>query len=136
MVTAEGEALVDDPSIRDEFNLWRRICPQWWHYDEKQGRHRLTSAAFNNHPNGSPMSVTIGEEATGTEVLLDGLDGYGVAAFPARTARRDCGQKLLRDPIPENPAHAHVAGKKTAGVRKRLCSASVILVEPSPRGSK
>lgn len=121
----------DDGSITDEMTLWRRISPLWWTFDAKLGTHRVTSAAFEDHPDGSSMSVTIAEEAVGVDVLLDGHEGYGVASFPARVARHDCGQHLVRRPLPKNPAHAEVVGRKTDAVKKKLRLASTVLVQPS-----
>ena len=58
----EADTLRDDPTIPDLAELWRRIPP--WHLvkDDNLGRVRPSSAAFDNHPNGSPMSVLLAQE--------------------------------------------------------------------------
>ncbi len=55
----------DDPSIRDEAELLRRIPPEHVVPDQNQGAIRISSAAFKDHPNGSPMSVVLAEELAG-----------------------------------------------------------------------
>jgi hypothetical protein len=52
----------DDPSIPDDAELWRRIPP--WHFvdDENLRQIRPSSAAFEDDPDGSPMSVILGGE--------------------------------------------------------------------------
>ncbi|MGH9202193.1 MAG: hypothetical protein ACRD2A_13270, partial [Vicinamibacterales bacterium] len=73
----------DDRTIPDAATLWRRIHPDWWVLDKKTGNRRLSTAAFDNAPDGSPMSVGLADEMPGTEALLAGYEGYGVAAFTA-----------------------------------------------------
>jgi hypothetical protein len=47
----------DDLTVADEEDLWRRI-PRWWIIENRDtGGWRVSSAAFEDHPNGSPMSV-------------------------------------------------------------------------------
>ena len=59
----------DDESILDDADLWRRIPP--WHIvnDNNRGGKRISKAAFEDHPDGSPMSVVLGQE-----VLAAGRD--------------------------------------------------------------
>lgn len=45
-------------------------------------------------------------------VILEGHEGFGLVAFLAGLARR-LEQKVVLDPIPDEPAHAHVVGIKT-----------------------
>lgn len=77
------------------------------------------------------MSVGLADEMPGTEALLKGYDGYGVAAFTAGHARHMCAQAVSRAPEPERPWHAHVIGRKTGGVTKRLRDGSTVVVIPS-----
>lgn len=49
-----GASYAGDPTILDSADLWRRIPS--WHivYDQNLQRLRPSSAAFEDHPNGSP----------------------------------------------------------------------------------
>jgi hypothetical protein len=58
---ADIDDYVDDASIADGAELWRRI-PSWhFIYDENLGRMRPSTAAFEDHPNRSPMSVLLAD---------------------------------------------------------------------------
>lgn len=50
----------DDPAILNDAQLWRRIPP--WHLvnDQNLGTVRPSSAAFDNDPDGRPMSILTG----------------------------------------------------------------------------
>ncbi len=119
----------DDASIPDDMELWRRIPPWNWVYDQQEGRYRPKSTAFDNHPSGSPMSVMIAAECSGPGEALSGHDRYALAVFTAGLAR-SCGQRIVRDPLPDNPAHALVFGRKTESVRRRLARGSRWVVPP------
>jgi len=120
---------LDDATIPDEADLWRRIPP--WHFvlDQNSGQIRPSSAAFDNDPNGSPMSVVLGAESSGPEAVLAGHSGFALASFTAGLAR-ECHQGIARDPLPEEPAHALVFGPKTKAVRRRLARESVWVIPP------
>lgn len=89
-----GDGLEDDPSIRDECELLRRVPLKrdvnivW---DDNQRRWRPSSASFQDHPNGSPMSVVLGdalvEAGRSALEVLAGHDGFGLAAIHAGTVR-------------------------------------------------
>lgn len=61
-----GGEYSDDPTIPNDAELWRRIHPVHIYYDKNKGRWRPSTAAFENHPNGSPMSVLLGEMVLGS----------------------------------------------------------------------
>lgn len=122
------EDYVDDPSIEDTADLWRRITPEWVVFDENAGTWRITSQAFQDRKDG-PMSALIAAEDS-IERALRAWPSYGIAAFPAGSARN---QKLgiKRDPTPADASHAVVFGKKTGGVKNALVRASRLLVVPA-----
>ena len=124
-----GAGYGDDPSIPDEAELWRRIPPWHFYYDENLARWRPKSSAFDDDDGSSPMSVFIATEASGPETALAGHEGYALAAFEARLAR-ECGQAVVRDPLPESPAHAVVVGRKTGSVKRRLARGATWVVPP------
>ena len=120
----------DDPTILDSADLWRRIPP--WHFvnDENSGQIRPSSAAFEDDPDGSPMSVVQGSETSGPDSALSGHSGFALASFTAGLAK-ECGQSIVRDPLPEEPAHALVCGTKTKAIRRRLAREATWVVSPS-----
>lgn len=109
----------DDQSISDDAVLLRRIPP--WHFPPNRNvAERPSSAAFEDSPDGSAMSVDL--EQLVEEHDLDPLTGYeafGLVAFTAGEARQ-LGLEVFRWPLEDNPAHCGVAGTKTRGTRKQL----------------
>ena len=122
----------DDPTIPDGAVLWRRVPPWHFFYDENLGRVRPSSAAFDDDTDGEPLSIVLAAESDGPERVLAGHAGYALAAFTAGLAR-ECNQGIARDPLPDEPAHALVFGRKTRSVRNRLAqSATWVVPPPSP----
>jgi hypothetical protein len=109
----------DDLTIPDEAELWRRIPP--WHVipDENIGDIRPSSAAFEDDPDGAPMSVYLADECKDPQLALAGHEGFGLVAITAGLARQ-CDQIVVRQPVPGPPGHVVVAGKKTDSVRKKF----------------
>ena len=76
---------VDDLSIKDEDALWRRIPP--WHFinDENLKRIRPSSAAFEDDPDGQPMSVfverVVFENHLTANDVLAGHSGFGMVTL-------------------------------------------------------
>ena len=123
----------DDPTIRDECELLRRvpINPKvnviW---DGNQGRWRPSSASFKDHPNGTPMSIVLRDELDNrgrepSEVLI-GHDNFALAAITAGFAREHQ-QRVAREPLPEEPAHGIVIGEKKKASRKMAKAAQWVL---------
>ena len=102
----------DDPTISDDAELWRRIPPNYICYDENRRVWRPESWAFSDDEDGDPMSAFIGAECGGVDVLLRGLDDYGIAAITAGFAR-ERGQIIYRRPDAPEPGHVFVHGPKT-----------------------
>jgi len=124
---------VDDPTIADEEVLLRRI-PRWhFHFDKNLGRWRPSSAAFEDHPDGSPMSVHLISVLEGcgfpVESILADHDGYVVAGIVAGFVRAN-GQGICRKPRDNYPAHAKVVGPKTERIRKRFAKESSWVINP------
>lgn len=116
----------DDHTIVDGAVLWRRIHPRWVVRADDQGN-RVSSAAFDNSPDGSSTSVLLADIVTetgrsATDVLL-GFEGYGLASLTAGAAR-SCHQGVVRDPVEDEPAHAIVFGNKTRGNRRCLAESA------------
>src|SRR5438132_1666293 len=114
---------VDDPTISDDEQLLRRIRPDWFVPDYNLNRWRPSSAAFQNSPDKSPMSVHLTSVLNANNLSLDsvllGHEGYGLARFQAQVAR-NLNQLIVRDPLPNDSAHALVTGEKTESRRRKL----------------
>lgn len=129
-----GSGYIDDLTIADDSPLWRRVPPRHVIFDENRAAWRPSSAAFEDHPNGTPMSVVLGQEVLnagrGPASVLAGHEGFGLVSFTAALAREKR-QGIVRRPLPEEPAHAEVFGKKTESVRKAFAK-SCFWVMPPP----
>lgn len=129
---------VDDPTITDNAPLWRRIPPRHFVFDANLGRYRPSSAAFEDHPDGSPMSVVLGNDVLAAgrspESVITGCEGFAVASFQAGLARLK-GQGVMRKPLRDEPAHAEVFGNKTDSVKKAFTKNSIWIIAPPERTS-
>ncbi len=121
---------VDDQSIGDDEDLWRRLPAYWVKYDYELQTNRVSSQAFQNSPDGTPTSVSISSELNGPEELIEEHPGYGIGSLTAGHSR-SCGQGIYRNPRPENPAHAYMFGAKTKGNMRCLARGCEIIVVPS-----
>lgn len=127
------DGYTDDPKVSDEAVLWR--CIPAWHFvfDKNRGRGRPKSAAFENHPDGTPMSILfadlVEQDGRGPRDAVAGHEDFGLAAITAGLARR-CEQGVAHDPLPSEPAHGVVFGKKTYSVRKTFAKQAVWVIPP------
>lgn len=106
--------------------LYRRVSPRegdGWVRDENHDCVRLSSAVFS----GERMSVLLGDTLEAEDrPPLDALDGYPdhfLISITAGLARAQ-GQEVERTPLPNEPAHGDVVGKKTRGRRRALRAAA------------
>ncbi len=124
---------IDDPTIGNDAPLWRRVPPRHFVFDDNLGNWRPSTAAFEDHPDGSPMSVVLGQEILDggrtADSVLEGHDGFGLVSFLAELARAE-GQGIVRKPLAEEPAHAEVFGKKTRAVKKAFAKNCKWVVSP------
>lgn len=115
---------VDDPSIGDTHELWRRIHPQWVIKTNDPPGFRPSSQAFQNRPNTNAISVLLGDEHGNPEGAVSGAHTeYSLVTFPASLAR-ELKQAVSRAPEPDEPSHAHVTGTKTGSVQKAFVRGS------------
>ena len=129
--------LLDDPAISDASALWRRVHPSWIVRDDNRGGMRLSSAAFDDSADGSPLSVLIAEvvlqtKRTAQAVLAD-FDGYALAATTAGNARKQ-GQGIAATPEPDEPAHASVFGPKTKSIKRVMAKDATWVIGPAMQG--
>lgn len=125
----------DDPTIFDSDVLLRRvpIKPQQIVKDENLGRYRPSSAAFNDHPNGSAMSVNIRSgvftsQRREKDVLP--LDPPMALAGIRVSTVRGAGLGTVRAPVADQIAHGEVIGDKTKPVRRALATEAFWVVLP------
>jgi len=113
----------DDLSIPQDAGLLRRIHPDQVIRDRNTGELRPSSAAFKD-PNLSVDVETL-LQAAGLDWHFSVKDysGYSLVRFVARSAR-DRGLAVVSAPLPNNPAHAEVVGKKSPGTANALRDAS------------
>ncbi len=69
------------------------------------------------------LAAIMSEAGRGPDDALTGHEGYFLASFTARFARSQA-QSLVRDPLPEEPAHSLVCGKKSKPVRTAFAKAA------------
>ncbi len=124
---------VDDQAITDDAPLWRRIHPKWVVRDENVRAYRVSSAAFDNSPDGSPTSVLLADVVSETgrtaNDVLAGLGEYALASVAAGRVR-ECRQGVVRDPVPNEPAHALVFGLKTRANKQCLAKGAAWIIPP------
>jgi hypothetical protein len=124
---------IDDLTIDDDEKLLRRIPPWHFYFDKNLGRHRPSSAAFEDHPDGSPMSVHLQSvlvaHGLAVESILVGHDGYAIAGISVELARAN-GQGIIRKPRENDPAHAEVFGPKPQGLRKKFAKSADWVIAP------
>lgn len=128
----------DDPSVLDSENLWRRIHPAHIVPDANRGSLRPSSAAFGDSEDGSPMSVYLSSLVQQSDRrpadLLSDWRSFGLASIGAGNVRL-LHLGVVRDPLPEEPAHGLVTGPKPRSVQRKLAKASTWVILPSPTES-
>lgn len=113
----------DDPSILQDDPLWRRVHPNQVVFDSNLGDYRPSSSAFDDHPNGTPMSIVLGKDASAKgrdgATLLTKFEGYSLVEITAGQARASS-QIVYRAPTSDEPDHGEVKGEKPKSVRKHF----------------
>jgi hypothetical protein len=117
----------DDPTINDSERLWRRVHPNQVRTNTETGEPEISSAVFSTR---EEVSVAISGETNLTTFLRD-YTKHSVIEFSAGAARAaNC--TIVRDPLPDDPAHALVCGSRSHGQlsktqQERLKQASRII---------
>lgn len=134
----------DDPTIGNGEIVLRRIPLQpgtqiiW---DNNLGSWRPSSAAFKDHPNGTPMSVSLQKVLENKNLpIAFPLQGYetthALAQFSVQTIRQ-LGLGIERRPLSTDPSHAEVFGPKKKAVCRALARAAEwALGDPLPPPTK
>lgn len=124
----------DDGSVPQDAGLLRRIHPDQVVSDQNTGQNRPSSAAFRD----SEMSVDAEPMLTARGLdwhfTLQGYPRYSLVRFMA-SAAREKGLAVVPRPLPANPAHTLVKGKKTQSIRNHLRDQSEwVYMDDSPDG--
>lgn len=123
----------NDPTVRDDVALLRRI-PHWhFHFDTRLGRMRPRSAAFEDDADGDPMSVyrrdIIGAEGGDVRRVMIGHEGFALTSLAAGQFR-SMEQTVFPDPLPEESSHAKICGPKPERVRRWFAKHAVWVIPP------
>ena len=119
----------DDKTILDHERLLRRIHPEQWIYDGKLGRRRPTSAAFQDVELSVDLATSFEQRGVPVTQPLIGHPGFLLSSVTAGTMRANA-QAVVRDPLPDNTAHALVVGKKTQRIQRNLAISALWIVPP------
>lgn len=121
----------NDPTIPNEAVLWRRIPPGQVKWDEKQGRKRASSQAFQDHPVSGAISFYLASDLNGPEDALAGHEGYLLVSVKVGLLREK-GFAVTQDPpMPGEHGHTYAAGKNTSKKRTRIAEATEWVVPPA-----
>src|SRR4051794_11742609 len=102
----------DDATIGDECLLYRWLRCRDVKWDHNLGRHRPTSAAFQNTTDTEEMSIVLGDTLARDGRAPAEIANPYLASLQACCARA-MSQVIQRDAIPEEPAHGLVVGDKS-----------------------
>ena len=130
----------DDESILGDWRLFRRIpfaqggnCPHVvWNDNLKAWV--PSSVAFNGYPDkprvfSCHIESVLQDHGLGPELVIEDASRFALVAFTAGEAR-GAQQVIQRDPLPGDPAHAHVVGDKKKSLQKRLAKCAVWVIPP------
>lgn len=121
---------VNDDTIADSEQLLRRVPGDWWIYDENLGRRRPSTAAFDDLEMSVALESSLRSRGESTTAVLRGHEGFALVSITAQLAR-ELNQAVARNPLPGDPDHAVVYGKKTDGARKRMSRQCLCMFDPT-----
>lgn len=111
--------------------LWRRIPPSHVVFDDNKQKFRPSKDSFNDHPNKTPMSVFVARLCGDPQQALAGHEDFGLVSISVAYVSEACSLTVEAAPrVDQPPGHAHVVGKKTGAVRKKLSENCEWVVEP------
>jgi hypothetical protein len=128
---------LDDNTVLDEWRLFRRIPSQprvYIVWDKNRGEWRISSQAFKGFRDDPRKfsvyieNVLVENGLDASSVLLD-AEKFAIAAVTAAFARGQ-GQEIERNPLPNDPSHAHVVGDKKKPVPGNFADAAQWVIQP------
>ena len=123
----------DDPTVVESVALLRRI-PSWhFYFDQRLGKMRPRSAAFEDDADGDPMSVyrrdVIEAECAAVRRVMIGHEGFALVSLTAGQLRSKQ-QSVFPDPLPDESSHAKICGPKTEGTRRWFAKQAEWVIAP------
>lgn len=114
-MSEELPANANDPSIPDNELLYRRIPLQPTDTIQPTGVPGEFRPSSGNFRSGGPLSVDRASLTTPEQTRDRAKPAlFHVAQFPAIVARQ-CGCRIVKDPLPDNPAHTLLYGNHESG---------------------
>lgn len=120
----------DDPTIRDDELLWRRILPEWVHVNP-DGSTRPSSVAFIDRRSGE-VSVHRAE-LTDLDLVRAVRPTDSVVEVTAGFVR-SLGCIIAADPKPDDPSHALICPSPSKAIARKLAEHARWIIQP-PSGS-
>jgi hypothetical protein len=117
---------IDDPSIPGEAIVWRRINRVHLVTVER----RLSSAAFSDSSDGTPMSATLATATSDPAAYAARWNAFGVVGISVQRLR-ELGLGVTRAPTDEDPDHVSIHGEKKKSVKTALARDARWVVEPA-----
>ena len=118
-----------EAQLESQAVIWRRVPPAWIVNDENLGRRRPTSAAFDDHRDGTSMSMYIAGAGNTVDDVMKGHDGYALASVTFDQLSRK-NLRVIHDPLPGFPSHVEVVGRKTKRIKSDLAKEAAWVVLP------
>lgn len=115
---------IDDGSIPDADWLLRRVHPAQVVTDGNTGKPRPSSAAFKDPEMSVDSEGLLRDAGLDWRFSVKDHPEHSLVRLQAGTARK-YSQAIVPEPLPDNPAHVLVCGKKSPGTANRLRDASV-----------
>lgn len=116
----------------DQRVFYRRIHSTQFTKDKNTGLWRFSSAAFRDPSLSCDDSQILKQHGLDYNFCLKGFLEFSLAAMPAQLVL-DMGQRIVPDPLPNNPAHTLIMGKKSQSIATRLCAISTTVVFNPPK---
>ena len=110
------------PPLADELVVLRRVVAADITTDP-DGAHRPVSSAFRQGGPDGDVSVYLASETT-PEFITRHYPGTLVSQLTIAQVRSQ-GLDVVRDPIPGDPGHCNIVGRKTRAVTRNLAEVSV-----------
>lgn len=104
----------DDASIGDDQEVLRRIPPGEF---KSNGLPNSNNFELDGRGNGTSVVLSIGPEDIAR--VRAGHDEYGIIALRVG-ACRECGLRISRHPLPDNPNHCEIWGSRTTAAKRSL----------------
>lgn len=120
----------DDPTVRDDEVLWRRILPEWLHANP-DGSVRPSSVAFTDRRSGE---VSVHRALLTTLAVVSAArPGDRVVEVTAGLVR-SLGCIVVAAPLPDDPSHALICPSPSKAVARKLAEQARWVAQPPPTG--